>query len=76
MTAKTHKLYIGVFVIIGTLVTFLIILKGYSYYSTQIAERFHHSDYNLFKPSGIYGHGFGIVGTFFILLGTLNLKLL
>ncbi|MCF8274411.1 MAG: hypothetical protein K9I95_11320 [Flavobacteriaceae bacterium] len=42
---------------------------GYTYYNTPLEERFYHSQHKWFKPSGIYGHGLGIVGTLLILIG-------
>ncbi len=44
-------------------------LKGWSYYSTPLELRPDHPDHAAFKPSGFYGHGLGIVGTFLILFG-------
>ena len=41
----------------------------YDFYSTSMAERFFHSDYKMLKPSGILGHGFGIFGSAFMLIG-------
>ncbi len=32
-------------------------------------ERFYHDDHQSLKPSGLYGHGFGIIGTLMILIG-------
>lgn len=42
---------------------------GASYYSTSLEERFYHPAHTQLKPSGIYGHGLGIVGTLLILIG-------
>lgn len=42
---------------------------GYSYYSSPIHERFYHPDHNWLKPSGVFGHGLGFIGTFLILFG-------
>jgi hypothetical protein len=55
--------------IIVVVVTVYIGVKGYSFYSFPIEERFYHPDYDWFKPSGIMGHGLGITGTLFILFG-------
>ena len=43
--------------------------NGYSYYTTSLEERFYHSKHNWFKPSGIFGQGLGVVGTFIIFFG-------
>jgi hypothetical protein len=55
--------------LIVVVVTVFIGYKGYSYYSLPIEERFYHPQYDWFKPSGVMGHGLGIVGTFLILFG-------
>jgi hypothetical protein len=42
---------------------------GHSYYYAPLEERFYHPEHEWFKPSGPYGHGLGIAGTFMILFG-------
>jgi len=42
---------------------------GYDYYSTPLTDRFYHERHNWFKPSGVMGHGLGIIGTLLILIG-------
>ena len=69
MSPKAHKIYIGTFVVIVVAVTAALTIEGYAYYTTPIVDRFHHPDYNLLKPSGILGHGYGIVGTLLIIAG-------
>lgn len=51
---------------IGTFLYFLI--SGWGYYSLSPALRIRHPLYKLLKPSGFVGHGFGILGTFMMLL--------
>jgi len=55
--------------LIVILVSGYIAYYGYDYYSTPIDTRFYHENYNWFKPSGLFGHGLGIVGTAMILFG-------
>lgn len=69
MNKITHTIYITIMSLIVVVVTVFIGVKGYSFYSIPIEERFYHPDYDWFKPSGIMGHGLGIVGTFLILFG-------
>jgi len=57
--------------LIVVVVTIFIGIKGYNFYSLPIEERFYHPNYDWFKPSGIIGHGLGIVGTFLILFGVI-----
>ena len=56
-------------VIIILITTIYLIYTGYSYYNTSIEERFYHEHHTWFKPSGAFGHGLGIIGTFMILFG-------
>lgn len=65
----THIVYITTMVVIVLLVTAYCSYVGYSYYNTLLEERFYHPNHAWFKPSGAYGHGLGILGTFLILFG-------
>lgn len=69
MSPLAHRLYLAVLSIIVVVTAAFLFYKGYSYYSTPIEERFYHPDHNEFKPSGVYGHGLGIVGTLLIIIG-------
>jgi hypothetical protein len=44
-------------------------MNGSTYYTTSLEERFYHPEHNHLKPSGIYGHGLGIIGTLLIIIG-------
>lgn len=48
---------------------------GWSYYLTPFAQRPYHPLHELFKPTGLVGHGLGIMGSFFILLGVTTYSL-
>lgn len=69
MSPFAHRLYIGILVSIIVVVTLFLAYYGIPYYRTPIEERFYHPDHDWFKPSGIFGHGLGIVGTLLILIG-------
>jgi hypothetical protein len=69
MNNTLHKFYVWSFIIIGITVTILLAVDGFSYYTTSIESRFFHSNHRLLKPSGIVGHGLGIIGTFMMILG-------
>ncbi|MBU1100936.1 MAG: hypothetical protein KKA84_11090 [Bacteroidetes bacterium] len=47
----------------------MLVKTGFSYYTTPIENRFFHDMHVSLKPSGFLGHGYGIVGTLFIILG-------
>jgi hypothetical protein len=69
MSQLVHKIYISTLVSIVILAFLFLSLKGIPYYTTPIEERFYHPDHNWFKPSGVFGHGLGIVGTLLIIIG-------
>ncbi|PCJ81237.1 MAG: hypothetical protein COA49_05870 [Bacteroidetes bacterium] len=51
------------------IVTAYLWIAGNSFYSLPLEERFYHPDYNWFKPSGLFGQGLGVIGTFMIAFG-------
>ncbi|MBK8701256.1 MAG: hypothetical protein IPN29_17630 [Saprospiraceae bacterium] len=69
MTKTAHNLYLGVLTTIVVVVTAYLTYMGSSYYQTSMEERFYHSDHVMLKPSGVFGHGLGIMGTLLILIG-------
>jgi hypothetical protein len=69
MKKPIHTLFIIIMVLVTVFVTVYLFYIGYSYYSTPLEERFYHPNHDWFKPSGIYGHGLGIIGTLMILFG-------
>lgn len=50
------------------LVFIFFLIRGFSYYTTPMDLRPHHSDYRLFRPAGTYGLRFGIFGTILMTL--------
>ncbi len=69
MSPRAHKLFRTTLVAILVVVALSLSLRGVSYYSTPLEERFYHPDHQMFKPSGPLGHGLGIIGTLLILFG-------
>ena len=69
MSRTAHTIFISILVIIVLFSLIILTYKGLSYYRTSIEDRFYHPDNNLLKPSGTLGHGFGIVGSFLIVVG-------
>ncbi len=69
MIKKFHTAYIGVLISIIVFVTTYISYVGMDFYKTPIEERFYHAQYDWFKPSGLFGHGLGIIGTLLITIG-------
>src|SRR3989339_1699273 len=69
MNKSLHRIYVWSFIIVGLTVTILLLVDGFSYYSTSIESRFFHPNHNSLKPSGLIGHGLGITGTLMMILG-------
>ncbi|WP_252734338.1 hypothetical protein [Arenibacter algicola] len=69
MKKSIHTAYIILMVAITVVATIYLFYTGYSYYNTSLEERFYHPRHDWFKPSGIYGQGLGILGTFMIVFG-------
>jgi hypothetical protein len=72
MSRVVHGIYIASLASIVAFTVFFLAYKGVSYYSTSIEERFYHPDHDYFKPSGLFGHGLGIVGTLLMLIGVVS----
>jgi hypothetical protein len=69
MNKSLHRIYIVLFLVVGAGVTLLLTVYGWQYYHTPLEERFFQPHYNLLKPSGILGHGFGITGSLMMITG-------
>jgi len=69
MTRTAHRIYIFLLSLIVIIVLIAIIYKGFTYYNTNLEERFFHPDHTNLKPSGIIGHGLGIIGSVSMILG-------
>jgi hypothetical protein len=69
MNKTVHLIYVGTFFVVGILVLILLAFNGYQYYSLPIEERFFSDSHDILKPSGSWGHGFGIVGTLMMIVG-------
>lgn len=51
------------------------LISGYHYYTTPVQERPYRKDNDLFKPSGEIGHGLGVVGSLFMIIGVATYSL-
>jgi hypothetical protein len=69
MSPVAHKIYIFTLSSIVVITGIYLSVIGYSYYITPLEERFYHPQHEMFEPSGLYGHGLGIIGTLLILIG-------
>lgn len=69
MSPTVHRIYIGTFFLIFIAVLVFLVITGWEYYLTPVEERFFHDAHNNLKPSGLYGHGYGVVGSLMMLVG-------
>ncbi len=57
------------FFVVGIAATLLIAFDGFKYYTTPLNERFFSPQHQALKPSGLWGHGFGIIGSIMMIAG-------
>lgn len=69
MKKSTHTATLIMYPVIIAMAAIYLAYLGYSYYSSPLEERFYNSQHEFLKPSGILGHGLGIIGTLMILTG-------
>jgi hypothetical protein len=72
MSGTAHRIFISILVVIVVTATILLIYKGLDYYNTSLEERVYHSDHITLKPSGTVGHGLGIAGSLFMIIGMVS----
>jgi hypothetical protein len=72
MKKRTHIIYILSFWLIGITVAAYFIYYGFSYYKLPEEERFWSNLHNTLKPSGITGHGLGIIGSIMMIFGVVT----
>jgi hypothetical protein len=56
-------------------IALLPLVDGWSYYLTPFQERPHHDLHDLYGPTGVIGHGLGILGSLMIIVGVLTYSL-
>ncbi len=69
MNRLEHNIYIFTLSAITIIVFLLLGIYGAGYYATGITDRHFHQHYDLLKPTGTIGHGIGIAGSIFLLIG-------
>lgn len=67
-----HQIVIGVLAILVASTVSVLLYIGYDYYSIPLEERHFHALNQSFKASGVVGHGLGIIGSLFIILGVFS----
>ncbi|HTY01621.1 MAG TPA: hypothetical protein VMG09_16470 [Bacteroidota bacterium] len=71
MSKRIHLAYTIFLLLVGLAITVQVARTGLSYYETSIEERPFRADYDLLKPTGLYGHAYGIIGAAMITLGVI-----
>lgn len=69
MKRTLHATTIIFYVVTVLVITVFLSYQGYTYYNSPLEERFYNPLHDWFKPSGIIGHGLGIIGTLLIFFG-------
>jgi hypothetical protein len=69
LNKNLHNIYVGLFFTVGAIVVIVLAINGYNYYTTPLEERFFNAQHGNLKPSGAWGHGFGIIGTLMMIAG-------
>jgi hypothetical protein len=72
MSKTSHIIYILILVLITVTAFVVLSYKGFGYYQTILEERFFHEGHNILKPSGPLGHGLGIFGSLFMIVGVFS----
>jgi hypothetical protein len=71
MRISGHSVFIWTMVLIVVTFTVYTGYVGFDFYTMPVEQRFFHPKYEWFKPSGLFGHGLGIVGTILITIGVI-----
>lgn len=69
MNKTLHAFYLGFFFLTGITITIGLAINGLKYYETPLDERFFDISHEMLKPSGLIGHGLGIIGSALMVLG-------
>lgn len=69
MRNPAHTIYLAFLLLVGVLTILTLGLHGCDFYLTSMNERPFHPQYAELKPSGTWGHGYGVVGTLMIAFG-------
>ena len=69
MNKSLHQIYIILFFVVGIGAALLFGINGYQYYNAPIEERVFFAQHAALKPSGLWGHGLGIIGSLMMIFG-------
>lgn len=69
MPKTLHRIFLIIMVVIVGFAFVLLLINGLEYYRTGLEERAFSPEHDTLKPSGIMGHGLGILGSLLIIIG-------
>jgi hypothetical protein len=69
MSKTTHTIFLTILAAIVLTTSTWLVYNGLHYYSLSLGERVYHPDHAFLRPSGILGHGVGIIGSLFMIIG-------
>jgi len=65
---RVHKYILTTLTVLGGILLLYMVTYGYGYYTLDIAKRPLSTLHEILRPSGLYGHGYGIIGSSMLLL--------
>jgi len=75
MSKIAHRIYIGLLVVVVFITFIFLVFRGMGYYGISMEERVYHPDHLVLKPSGVLGHGMGILGSLLMIIGVASYML-
>lgn len=69
MSKIAHRIFLILLVVIVIFTTIWLVYNGLHYYRISPGERVFQPDHAFLKPSGLIGHGVGIIGSLFMIMG-------
>jgi hypothetical protein len=75
MNPLVHRLFILLMISLVVLTFLFLSYLGFTYYTLPLEQRFFHPGHDLLKPSGLLGHGLGIVGSACMTIGVFSYML-
>ena len=68
MKKRLNNALLFLLYMLGFVFALVVVRYGWTYYVTPLVDRPHHALHAVLKPGGLYGHGFGIIGSVMVLL--------
>lgn len=70
---QPRRIALWITVLFLSLLTALLLWRGYDYYRQELSDKAAHPDYRTLNPAGFLGHGYGMIGTAMIATNLLYL---